>query len=417
MKILYINHYAGAPAYGMSYRTYYLAREWVRSGHCVRVLGADFSHVRSRQPERPIGMPSSWFEIIDGVEYQWFSTPKYRGNGVPRAWNITTFLGRVFLAAKRISKDFQPDVVIASSTYPMDIWVAGYLAKMSNAKLVFEIHDLWPLSPIEIGGMSPAHPFIKICQLAEDSAYRDADLVVSMLPNVFDYVASKGFPIDRLAIVTNGISLSDWENTSLESVNENIRILIDAERKKGNCIVGYTGSHGLPNALDILLDAAGIMRDEKFSFILVGDGHERQRLKGRCEEESLYNVHMFDPVPKAQIPSLLSMFDIGYIGWKREPLYRFGIAPNKLMDYMMASLPVLHAVEAGNDPVADAGCGITVEPESPEAVVRGLLALSTVNRKKLRSIGELGRAYVSTHYSYKNLARKFIDSIESVSVI
>ena len=51
MNILYINHYAGGPSYGMEYRPYYMAREWVRAGHRVTVVAANFSHVRAGQPQ------------------------------------------------------------------------------------------------------------------------------------------------------------------------------------------------------------------------------------------------------------------------------------------------------------------------------------------------------------------------------
>ena len=72
---------------------------------------------------------------------------------------------------------------------------------------------------------------------------------------------------------------------------------------------------------------------------------------------------MLPPIPKLQVPAMLAQVDIAYIGWQRVPIYRFGIAPNKLMDYMMAGRAVLHSVEAGNDPVAEAGCGVTVAPQ------------------------------------------------------
>ncbi len=84
---------------------------------------------------------------------------------------------------------------------------------------------------------------------------------------------------------------------------------------------------------------------------------------------------MFAAITKAQITSLLRDIDVAYIGWQRKPLYRFGIAPNKLMDYMMAGCAILHSVEAGNDPVAGAVCGLTVPPESPQAIADGLLQL------------------------------------------
>ena len=82
---------------------------------------------------------------------------------------------------------------------------------MARAKLVFEVHDLWPLSPIELSGMSPRHPFIVLCQKAEDDAYRDADVVVSMLPKVHAHMASRGLDLKKLHIVPNGIALDEWQ--------------------------------------------------------------------------------------------------------------------------------------------------------------------------------------------------------------
>ena len=129
MNILLVNHYAGSPRHGMEYRPYYLAREWVRAGHRVRIVAASFSHVRSRQPELPPGGPSAFDETIDGIGYRWLRTPAYRGNGVGRVLNMLRFLTRLWRGSKDLAMAFRPDVVIASSTYPMDIWVARRLAR------------------------------------------------------------------------------------------------------------------------------------------------------------------------------------------------------------------------------------------------------------------------------------------------
>jgi len=153
------------------------------------------------------------------------------------------------------------------------------------------------------------------------------------------------------------------------------------------------------------------LRGEPFAFVLVGDGHEKARLAARVAAEDIANVRLFEPIPKAQIPSLLAEAELAYIGWKRQPLYRFGIAPNKLMDYMMAGVPVLHAVEAGNDPVAEAGCGLTVAPESPEAVVQGLRRLAALSPGARRAMGERGRSFVLAHHSYPVLAKQFLEAI------
>jgi hypothetical protein len=112
--------------------------------------------------------------------------------------NIATFLSARVARRPNGWCARRPDVVIASSTYPMDIWVARRIARLAGARLVYEVHDLWPLSPMELFGMPRWHPFIMLCQLAEDTAYRDADAVVSMLPKVHDYMASRGLDLRKL---------------------------------------------------------------------------------------------------------------------------------------------------------------------------------------------------------------------------
>lgn len=403
MNILYLNHYAGSPALGMEYRPYYLAREWVRAGHRVQMVAADHSHVRTRQPR-------AGDELIDGIVYHWVATPPYRGNGPLRARNIAVFLSRVWRDTPRLLQRFRPDVVIASSTYPMDIWVARRLARHSGARLIYEVHDLWPLTPRELFGMSRWHPFILLCQAAEDSAYRDADVVVSMLPKVHAHMAARGLDLRKLVIVPNGITLDEWQGDA-EPLGPAMQAALLAPRVAGRTLVGYAGSHGMPNALDVLLDAAALLQAEPLHFVLVGDGHEKQRLAARVQAEGLHNVTLLPAIPKAQIPSFLAAIDIAYIGWQRVPLYRFGIAPNKLMDYMMAGCAVLHSVEAGNDPVAEAACGLTVPPEDPAAVAAGLRQLAALPASERRAMGERGRQFVLSHHTYPVLAQRFLQAM------
>jgi glycosyltransferase involved in cell wall biosynthesis len=403
MNILYLNHYAGSPKLGMEYRPYYLAREWVRAGHRVQMLAADFSHVRARQPQ-------AGSEAIDGIGYRWFATPPYQGNGLGRVKNIASFLRQVWADTPQLVRNFKPNVVIASSTYPMDIWVARRIARLAKAKLVYEVHDLWPLSPIELSGMSPWHPFALLCQAAEDAAYRDADVVVSMLPKVQGHMAGRGLDLKKLHIVPNGIALDEWQGTP-PPLRDDVAQALAAARAAGRTVVGYAGSMGGPNALGTLLDAAALLQNEALQFVLVGSGHDQAQLAQRAAAEGLARVQFLPPIPKAQVPSFLAGVDIAYIGWQRVPIYRFGIAPNKLMDYLMARCAVLHSVEAGNDPVAEAGAGLTVPPESPTAVAAGLRRLAATPPDERRAMGERARAFVLANHTYPVLAQRFLDAL------
>jgi glycosyltransferase involved in cell wall biosynthesis len=405
MRILYINHYAGSPRHGMEYRPYYLAREWASAGHEVQIIASAQSHIRSRQPQ--LAGKRRLDETIDGIRYMWFRTPAYHSNGIARVRNMGSFVSRLFFESKCIAAEFKPDVVIASSTYPMDIWPAHRIARLAGAKLVFEIHDLWPLTPMELGRMSRWHPFIMLLQAAENYAYRHADVVVSMLPKVREHVETHGMAPGKLHVVPNGINPSEWAGAS-EELPAALGNLLAALRGQGRPVIGYAGTHGVSNALDTFLEAAKLMRDEDVAFVLVGGGPDKAALQRWVVAERLSNVYFFDPIPKGQIPALLQRFDVVYIGWRRQALYRFGIAPNKLMDYMMAARPVLHAVEAGNDPVAEARCGLTVVPEDPPATAHGIRALLALSEAERKAMGQRGKDFVLGNLIYPILAKRFL---------
>lgn len=406
MNILYINHYAGGPVYGMEYRPYYLSREWVNHGHNVLLLAASYSHIRTNQPKVKDGKLN---EISDGIHFRWYRTPEYSGNGLGRVRNMLSFIRSLYRDKKNIVDNFKPDVVIASSTYPMDIWPAKSIAKKAGAKLIFEVHDLWPLSPIELGGMSRWHPFILWTQLAENYAYRYADKVVSMLPKTKQHMIEHGMRPEKFYYIPNGIDLADWNSKSVlpDEVDKQIKEI----RQKGNTIVGYAGTYGLANGLDVLLDAAKKLSGQA-EIILVGTGPEHERLLKKIRDEDITNVSMLSAIPKSSIPAFLDAIDITYIGLLPEPLFRFGISPNKLMDYMMSAKPVIMAISAGNDPVTDAGCGITVEPNNSDEIASAVISIANKSIDERNKMGENGREYILANHTYNILADNFVKIME-----
>ncbi|MCS2325803.1 hypothetical protein NXV84_00360 [Bacteroides fragilis] len=101
--------------------------------------------------------------------------------------------------------------------------------------------------------------------------------------------------------------------------------------------------------------------------------------------------------------------DILYIGWEKNPLYRFGISPNKLIDYMMSRKPILHSVCAANDWVKEADCGITVDAESPREIAAGIIKMFSFTNAELISKGCRGRKFAEENLSYPFLAKKIVE--------
>lgn len=405
MKILLINHYVGSNIHGMEYRPYYLAKEWVKNGHEVTMIGASFSHIRTVQPEVEKGWKE---EYLDGIRYLWVKSPAYEGNGVKRTINMMVFVKAVYLIASQLAATYKPDVVISSSTYPLDIYPARKIAKKAGAKLIFEVHDLWPLSPMELGNMSAKHPFIMVMQKGENDAYRYADTVVSLLPKADQHMFEHGLEPSKFRYLPNGIDVEQWES-SKEKIPAEHDKMIQQLKKEGKFLVGYAGTHGIANALEYLIEAAVLVKDEPVAFVLVGKGPERDNLIKLAKEKKLNNIHFLPVINKKAIPDFLSHMDALYIGWRRSPLYRFGVSPNKLLDYLMAGRPIIHGIEAGNDLVAEANAGISIEPENPSELAKAVKEMKKHSQESLNKMGMNGKRFVIETHDYRVLSQKFID--------
>ena len=403
MNILLINHYAGSPQYGMEYRPYYLAREWVKMGHNITIVGADFSHLRIKQP-------TAGEEYIDGIRYVWLSTPVYQGNGVGRIKNMLSFLWKLYRQEKQVIGAHKPDVVIASSTYPLDIYPAHFMAKKYKAKLVFEVHDIWPLTPMEIGHMSKWHPFIMVMQIAENYMCRHVDKLISLAPKAEAHYLAHGLAKGKFVYIPNGVV---FENDPREGELPATYIeLFTTLRSKKHFILGYVGGMAQSNALQPFIEAASKIKDLPVDIVLVGQGVEKAGLMQRAEIRQLSKVHFLPPVRKTLIPQLLMQMDALYIGWKDSKLYRYGVSANKIFDYLLSQKPILWSGQTGNNPVREAEAGIVVDSSCPEDIAAGIRRLVGTEKKCLQQWGVNGYAYVRTHHDYKKLAADFIAALD-----
>lgn len=401
MNILYIEHYAGSAEMGMEFRPYYLSREWVRMGHKVTMIAGDYSHLRKKNPKVEKDYAS---EIIDGIEYVWIQTGEYEGNGVSRALTMERFVRKLWGHAGMIAKKWKPDVVIASSTYPLDTWPAQKIAKISGAKYIHEFHDMWPATLYEVGGMSRKHPFVQVMQVAEDSACKHCDAAVALTPYSKDYFVSHGLKPEKWTNIQNGVVEEEWEQAE-PIPPEHERFFAE---HLGMFVVGYFGGHALSNALDMSLDLAKKMKEyADIGFVFVGDGVEKKRLTERAEKESISNAFFLPPVPKKAVPSLLKHFDCSYMTGMPSPLYRFGLCLNKMYDSMMAGIPIICAFDAPDTLVREYDCGYQCDPADGEAVKDAVLRLYGMSAEERKAMGDRGRKAVLENFTYRKLAEKF----------
>lgn len=408
MNILSINHYAGSPDYGMVFRPYYMGREIVCKGHKVTIVTASYSHLRIKNPEVKRDLQE---EFIDGIRYLWLKTPSYKRSGVKRVLNMLIFQLKVRWYHKKLGEMTKPDVVVATTPDNICIYPAHKIAKEYKAKLYYEVRDLWPLTPRLIGGYSAYHPFIWMIQKAEDYAYKHCDGVISLLCKAEPYMQEHGLAKGKFHYIPNGINLDDWTGIEESHAIDHEQFLKKL-KNEGKFIVGFAGAHGIANSLYSVIDAVNTLADMGVVLALVGSGPEKENLEKYSIDNSIKNVYFMSAVKKKEIPSILKEMDVLYIGLKRQPLFKYGISPNKLFDYMMAGKPIIQAIDSGNDIVGDARCGICVEPDNIEEIAKGILMIKDMTSAERNQLGENGKNYVLRNHSYKVLADNYLDAIK-----
>lgn len=406
MKIVFVMHYAGSPKYGMAYRPHSLAKEWVKQGHQVTMVAASFSHLRVKQPDVKDDLQC---EDIDGINYLWIKAPEYHSTS-KRVVNIYVFVKKLKKYAKLIAKEYQPDLVIASSCYPFDIYPCKKIAKAAGAKLCFEVHDLWPLTPMLVGGYSKWNPYIMLMQRAENVAYSSADFVNSLLWNSEKHGREHGLAPGKFQCVPNGYSKEEWTDVDIEQLPEQHKETFSNLREENEVIiVGYAGSFAPAQYLDTLLDAASLLADNKqIQIVLVGKGPEQSHYEEVIANKHLNNVIILPAVPKSLVPAINSCFDICYMGGGHSLLHQYGTSYNKLTDYMLASKPVIQAVDEPGSLIERINCGIRVEAENPILVVDAINKLASMTKEEREEMGKRGKVYTESNLEWGTLAEKFI---------
>ena len=301
------------------------------------------------------------------------------------------------------------DIVIASSHYPFAIFPARKLAKKHSAKLVFEVRDIWPLTLIELGGASPAHPFIRLMQLSEDYAYRAADRVISVLPFAYRHMCAHGMPIEKFLYVPNGADLYQHSLEPLPAPHQKLISRLNAER---NFLLGYAGRMGLANAMSDLINAMALLDDEKIHAVLLGDGYEVDNLKAQAKSLGLEDrVHFLSFVSKPQVDSFLQQMDALYVGFQKQPIYRFGTSVTKMNDYMLAAKPIICAIDAEVEGIEETGAGILCDAENPQALAGAISRMSGFSYEERVEMGQAGRNWVLANRDYRLLAARFLQGV------
>lgn len=406
MNVLLINAYALPPAWGGGTRHYSLCHELLQRGHEVLLCASSFDHVTKTERRLSAGQEFLCQEE-QGVPFLWLRTTEYTGNSPARVRNMLSFASRVKRGVG-LPAHFKPDLVLASTPHLFGADAGRQLARRLGVPFVLEVRDLWPETLLELGGISPWHPFILWLGLLEKRVYRAADRIISLLPGAWQHLEPKGAPRSKVHWLPNGVDLS---------------LLPPASPAPGGPVftVMYAGAHGLANGLDSILDAMGRLKQQglegRIRLVMMGEGPAKPALVERVRREHLDALVEFrDPVPKAQVYGVLQQADAFIATLKDSPLYRYGISLNKIYDYLALARPIVFGVRSYNNPVEEADAGICTAPEDGAAMADALRRLVEMPAAEREGMGRRGRHFIETQHEKSILGARFETLLREVLV-
>lgn len=391
MRILFITQTFPPEMGAAANRVYPFVRQLAAAGHEVSVA--------TGMPNYPAGVvfPAyrrRWFvaEVLGGARVlrtAYFTVPRNESKWKQLLSYISFVLAafRGGLAAGRV------DVVIVTSPPLFPVIAAMALARLRRAKLVLDLRDLWPDEIVACGGAREGSLAIRMIRALERAAYRAADWICCTTSSLVDTVASRGVPRDRIMLLPNGADLEVFR--PLAPDNPVVRRYPFGDR----FVVMYSGLLGIKHGLEVLLEAAALLREEpEILFCLVGTGPRRHLLEQMARDMGLNNLLFAGEHPVEEVPFLLARADVCVSSLLPEP-YLDKILSVKLFEYLACRKPVL-AVQSGESArvLEESGGGIVVRPGDAHAAVEAIRSLRADPAIR-RLMGARGCAYVERNYS------------------
>ena len=409
MRILFFSHYFPPEINAPATRTLDHCVRWIRAGHDVTVITC--------APNCPDGIlyPGykntirSQVEVLEGIRV--VRVWSYLSPNAGTIGRITNYVSYMISATLRCLNLERPDIVVATSPQFFCGWAGVLASRLRRIPLVLEVRDIWPDSIVAVGAMR--NPYIlNLLKRMERWLYRMADHVVTVGKGYQDRILQKEDVSDRISIIMNGVDTKFFAPAS-----PNPRLL-SKWNLGGKFICSYVGTIGMAHGLEVVLEAAEVLRAKgrrNIRFLMVGDGARRAALEARAKELELHNMVTFTGrLDKETVPVVLASSGACLVHLKDCELFR-SVVPSKMFEIMAMGRPVLMAVRGeAAEIVSRARAGLSVEPQCPEALAAAVEMLAD-DPGLCERLGKAGRECVTTQFDRDVLARAFLKLLQKVS--
>lgn len=354
--------------------------------------------------------PQPGIKDKDGIEVHYIENPY--DNSMSKLAKVSSFVKFVLKSTKEAMKQKDVDMVFATST-PLTVGaVALALKRFKRWPYVFEVRDLWPEFPIQIGAIRNKS-LIKVLRNFERKIYNKSEHVVALSPGMRDGVIEADTPAEKVTMVPN-MSKPDKFFPHKPDLETATKFGIDL--KKFNII--HFGSMGKANGLEYIVEAAKLCKEQKLNdveFIFMGEGATEPILKKKAEAYGLKNVKFLGNHPMATVIEMVNLSDASITSFLNLPILQTN-SPNKLFDSLSAGKPIIvNSAGWTKDLVEKENCGFYVDPDNAQDFVEKI-KLYKDNKEKLSEWGKNARRLSETTFDKAILSSQVADVIEQAAL-
>jgi len=340
---------------------------------------------------------------IDGINVIYIKEDYQQSMSIRQ--RLKAFLSFMFKASRLAMKQKDIDLVIATST-PLTVGVPALILKwFKGIPYVFEVRDLWPEVPIQMGAIRNKL-LIRIMRRFEKSIYKNAKHIIALSPGMLEGVL-KYVPKEKTTMIPNMSKIDEfWPRDKNLELEKSLGLKLESFK------IIHFGAIGLANGVHTIIESAKLLNSDKtVEFIFVGGGAIKEQLINKCKDLGLSNVKFLGKFPMQETSEIVNLCDVSIVSFLDLPIL-YTNSPNKLFDSLSAGKPIIVNSSGWTKEIVEKNnCGFYVDPNRPKELVNKIRLLQN-DTALIKQMGENARNLAKDKYDKGLLCKQFADTIE-----
>lgn len=302
------------------------------------------------------------------------------------------------------------DCIFLVSTPPIQGLLGGFLKNKHNVPFVYNVQDIFPDSLVGTGFAKKGGILWKIGSVISNYAYRKADRIIVISQDFKKNLIAKGVPEDKIEVVYNWVD----EDAVVPVAKEDNPLFEEFGISRDKFHVVYAGNLGNAQNIDVIIDAADVLKDEKnVEFLIFGTGGLKDQYVEKVKDLQLDNVKFFPLQPMERVSQVYGLGDVCVVSCK--PGLGGAAMPSKMLSIMSAGRAVVASFDKGEltHILENHKCGMFA-PAGDATAFAELIKHLSQNVDECKMMGENARKLILQKFTKAYGTARYVEIIKSV---